>query len=149
MGGGNPVTYQFKNPDETTIKSYLQEAKTIAVVGLSNRTETAAYKVAEVMQGAGYQIIPVNPKLAGQEILGQKVYTSLMAIPVHIDIVDVFRRSEFLLDVARDFVQTDADVFWAQLGLEAQDAEDFLRQAGRDGIVMNRCIKIEYKHLLA
>lgn len=142
------MTYHFKNPSDATIKSYLQEAKIIAVVGLSNRTETAAYKVAQILQEAGYQIIPVNPKLVGQEILGQTVYASLQGIPVPIDIVDVFRRSEFLIDVARDFVQTDARVFWAQLGLEAQDAEEFLRQSGRDQIVMNRCIKIEYNRLL-
>ena len=142
------MTYHFKNPSDATIKFYLQEAKIIAVVGLSNRTETAAYKVAQILQEAGYQIIPVNPKLVGQEILGQTVYASLQDIPVPIDIVDVFRRSEFLIDVARDFVQTDARVFWAQLGLEAQDAEEFLRQSGRDQIVMNRCIKIEYNRLL-
>lgn len=142
------MTYHFKNPSDATIKSYLQEAKIIAVVGLSNRTETAAYKVAQILQEAGYQIIPVNPKLVGQEILGQTVYASLQDIPVPIDIVDIFRRSEFLIDVTRDFVQTDARVFWAQLGLEAQDAEEFLRQSGRDQIVMNRCIKIEYNRLL-
>ncbi|WP_165329272.1 CoA-binding protein [Streptococcus tangpeifui] len=142
------MTYHFTNPSDEIIKSYLQEANTIAVVGLSDRTETAAYKVAKVMQEVGYQIIPVNPRLAGQEILDQTVYASLQDIPVHIDIVDVFRRSEFLLDVAHDFVQVGADVFWAQLGLEAEDAEDFLRQAGCERIVMNRCIKIEYGRLM-
>ena len=96
------------------------------------------------MQEAGYTIIPVNPKLAGQTILGELTYASLQEIPVHVDIVDVFRRSEFLADVARDFIETDADVFWAQLGLESQEAEEVLRQAGRHQIVMNKCIKIEY-----
>lgn len=143
------MTYHFTNPNDDTIKSYLQRAKTIAVVGLSDRTETAAYKVAKVMQKAGYQIMPVNPRLVGQEILGQTVYASLQDIPVHIDIVDVFRRSEFLIDVAHDFVQADADVFWSQLGLEAEDAEAFLRQDGCEKIVMNRCIKIEYGRLIA
>ncbi|MGZ7196572.1 CoA-binding protein, partial [Streptococcus pyogenes] len=83
-------------------------------------------------------IIPVNPKLAGQEILGQKVYACLQDIPVHVDIVNVFRRSEFLPDVASDFLETDADIFWAQLGLESQEAEEILRQAGRNDIVMNK-----------
>ncbi|MFC3931527.1 CoA-binding protein [Streptococcus dentapri] len=141
------MTYHFENPSAEKIKTYLEGAKNIAVVGLSNRQETAAYAVSQVMQQAGYTIIPVNPKLAGQEILGQKVYDSLEDIPVHIDIVDVFRRSEFLIDVAKDFVKTDADVFWVQLGLEAEDAEKFLRQAGRNNIVMNRCIKKEYARL--
>ncbi|MGT2929198.1 CoA-binding protein [Streptococcus dentasini] len=142
------MSYHFSNPDDTVIKSYLKEAQTIAVVGLSKRVETAAYDIAQVLQNAGYRIIPVNPKLAGQEILGESVYASLKDIPVPVDIVDVFRRSEFLIDVAQDFVETDAKVFWAQLGLEAQDAEDFLRQAGRNDIVMNRCIKVEHRRLL-
>lgn len=138
------MTYSFQNPSQDIIFDYLKKAKTIAVVGLSNREETAAYRVSKVMQDAGYTIIPVNPKLAGQEILGQEVYASLQDIPVHVDIVDVFRRSEFLPDVARDFIQTDADIFWAQLGLENQEAEEILRQAGRNSIIMNKCIKIEY-----
>lgn len=64
------------------------------------------------------------------------------------DIVDVYRRSEFLPDVARDFIQTDAKIFWAQLGLENQEAEDILRSAGREDIVMNRCIKREHTRLV-
>ncbi|MHC5840075.1 CoA-binding protein, partial [Streptococcus pyogenes] len=68
----------------------------------------------------------------------------LQDIPVHVDIVNVFRRSEFLPDVASDFLETDADIFWAQLGLESQEAEEILRQAGRNDIVMNKCIKVEY-----
>lgn len=143
------MTYSFQNPSSSLIKSYLENAKTIALVGLSNREDTAAYRVAAFLQSAGYQIIPVNPKLAGQEILGEKAYASLQEIPVHIDIVDVFRRSEFLADVANDFLETDADVFWAQLGLESQEAENLLRAAGRNQIVMNKCTKIEYQELLA
>lgn len=138
------MTYSFKNPSQDMIFDYLKTAKTIAVVGLSNREETAAYRVSKVMQEAGYSIIPVNPKLAGSQILGETVYARLQDIPVHVDVVDVFRRSEFLPDVARDFLETDALVFWAQLGLENEEAEKLLRQAGRHHIVMNRCIKIEY-----
>ncbi|AND79972.1 CoA-binding protein [Streptococcus pantholopis] len=142
------MDYVFQNPDSQVIKDYLQKAKTIAVVGLSSREETAAYQVAQVMQQAGYKIIPVNPRLAGDEILGEKVYAALQDIPEHVDIVDVFRRSEFLPDVARDFLATDADVFWAQLGLQSEEAEEILRTAGRNNIVMNKCIKVEYLKLL-
>lgn len=142
------MTYHFQNPSQEVIFDYLKKAKTIAVVGLSNREETAAYRVSKLMQEAGYIIIPVNPKLAGQEILGQKVYASLQEVPLHVDIVDVFRRSEFLPDVARDFLETDADIFWAQLGLENQEAERILRHAGRHNIIMNKCIKIEYMDML-
>ncbi|HFI2691904.1 TPA: CoA-binding protein [Streptococcus suis] len=138
------MTYSFQNPSQAVIFDYLKHSKTIAVVGLSSREETAAYRVSKLMQEAGYKIIPVNPKAAGSTILGETVYASLAEIDQPIDIVDVFRRSEFLPDVAREFIQTDAKIFWAQLGLESQEAEDILRQAGRNDIVMNKCIKIEY-----
>ncbi|MGT2923718.1 CoA-binding protein [Streptococcus caviae] len=141
------MTYQFQNPSQEVIFDYLKEAKTIAVVGLSAREETAAYEVSQLMQRAGYKIIPVNPRAVGSTILGEKVYASLQDIPEPVDIVDVFRRSEFLADVARDFIETDARVFWAQLGLESEEAETILRAAGRNDIVMNRCIKIEYQKL--
>ncbi|MBY5035552.1 CoA-binding protein [Streptococcus gallolyticus] len=143
------MTYHFQNPSQNIIFDYLKNSKTIAVVGLSDRQETAAYRVAQLMQEAGYKIIPVNPKLAGQEILGEKVYSRLQDISEKVDIVDVFRRSEFLADVARDFVETDAAIFWAQLGLESQEAEDILRAANRNAIVMNKCIKIEYLEMKA
>ncbi|HFI0914792.1 TPA: CoA-binding protein [Streptococcus suis] len=142
------MTYAFKNPSQDTIFDFLKEAKTIAVVGLSNREETAAYRVSRIMQDAGYRIIPVNPRSAGETILGETVYASLKDIPLSIDIVNVFRRSEFLPDLAREFIETDAKIFWAQLGLESQKAEEILRQAGRDQIVMNRCIKIEYQKMI-
>ena len=142
------MTYAFENPSQDTIFDYLKEAKTIAVVGLSNREETAAYRVSRIMQDAGYRIIPVNPRSAGETILGETVYASLKDIPLSIDIVNVFRRSEFLPDLAREFIETDAKIFWAQLGLESQEAEEILRQAGRDQIVMNRCIKIEYQKMI-
>ncbi len=142
------MTYAFQNPSQNTIFDFLKEAKTIAVVGLSNREETAAYRVSRIMQDAGYRIIPVNPRSAGETILGETVYASLKDIPLSIDIVNVFRRSEFLPDVAREFVETDAKIFWAQLGLESQEAEEILRRAGRDQIVMNRCIKIEYQKMI-
>ncbi|HEM3598487.1 TPA: CoA-binding protein [Streptococcus suis] len=142
------MTYAFQNPSQDTIFDFLKEAKTIAVVGLSNREETAAYRVSRIMQDAGYRIIPVNPRSAGETILGETVYASLKDIPLSIDIVNVFRRSEFLPEVAREFVETDAKIFWAQLGLENQEAEEILRQAGRDQIVMNRCIKIEYQKMI-
>ncbi|HEM3194993.1 CoA-binding protein [Streptococcus suis] len=138
------MSYSFQNPSQDIIFDYLKNAKTIAVVGLSSREETAAYRVSKLMQEAGYKIIPVNPKAAGGTVLGELVYSSLAEIDQPIDIVDVFRRSEFLPEVAQEFIQSNAKVFWAQLGLESQEAEKLLRQAGRNDIVMNKCIKIEY-----
>lgn len=133
----------FQNPTDEQIFSYLRTAKRIAVVGLSNKEERTSYKIAQLLQEKGYEIIPVNPVLAGQEILGEKVYPDLMAVPGKIDIVDVFRRSEFLPEVAEEFLQTNATVFWAQLGLESEEAAQLLKNAGRHDIIMNRCIKIE------
>lgn len=84
----------------------------------------------------------------GQKILGETAYARLQDIPVSVDIVNVFRLSEFLPGVARDFIETDAKIFWAQLGLQSQAAEEILRVAGRNHIVMNRCIKREYNRLV-
>ena len=138
----------FKNPSDGVVRQYLTTSKTVAVVGLSDREETTSNRVSKEMQSRGYRIIPVNPKLAGQELLGEKAYASLAEIPFHVDIVDVFRRSEFLPDVARDFLQADAQIFWAQLGLENQEAEEILRAGGCEDIVMNRCIKKEHTRLI-
>lgn len=140
--------YEFQNPSDYMIQTYLETSKVIAVVGLSDREETASNRISKIMQGLGYQIIPVNPKLVGQKILGETAYARLQDIPISVDIVNVFRRSEFLPDVARDFIETDAKIFLAQLGLQSQEAEEILRVAGRNHIVMNRCIKREYNRLV-
>lgn len=142
------MTYRFQNPSDDILRTYLESAKTIAVVGLSDRQDTAAYQVAKFMQAMDYQIVPVNPKLAGQTILGELVYATIKAIPFEVDIVDVFRRSEFLPEVARDFLAGQAKVFWAQLGLENQEAQTILRSAGKEAIVMNRCLKVDYLDLI-
>ena len=142
------MTQEFINPSDGVVRQYLTTSKTVAVVGLSDREETTSNRVSKEMQSRGYRIIPVNPKLAGQEILGEKAYASLAEIPFHVDIVDVFRRSEFLPDVARDFLQADAQIFWAQLGLENKEVEEILRAGGCEDIVMNRCIKKEHTRLI-
>lgn len=133
----------FENPDQEVIFDYLRTAKNIAIVGLSNKPDRISYEIGELLQEQGYRIFPVNPILAGQEILGEKVYEKLQDVPESIDIVDVFRRSEFLPEVAEEFIQTDAKVFWAQLGLESEEAAEILEKANRKDVVMNRCIKIE------
>ena len=142
------MTYHFKNPSVGIVKHYLENSKTIAVVGLSDREEATSHRVSKEMQERGYRIVPVNPRAAGGQILGETVYASLKDIPFSIDIVDIYRRSEFLPDVARDFLEADATIFWAQLGLENEEAEQILRAAGRDDIVMDRCIKQEHTRLI-
>lgn len=142
------MTYHFQNPSDAIVKHYLKNNQVIAVVGLSDRVETVSNRVSMEMQKRGYRIVPVNPRAAGGRILGETVYANLKDIPFSVDIVDVYRRSEFLPDVAHDFLEADAKIFWAQLGLENEEADQILRAAGRDDIIMNRCIKQEHTRLI-
>ncbi|MHC0035533.1 CoA-binding protein [Pseudoneobacillus sp. C159] len=129
------------NPSREELGAILKKAKRIAVVGLSDKKDRTSYMVSEAMQKAGFEIIPVNP--SATEILGVKAVASLKEIDGHVDIVNVFRRSEYLLDVAKEFTEIDADVFWAQQGLENEDAYQFLSEKGYT-VVMDRCIKVEH-----
>jgi predicted CoA-binding protein len=129
------------NPDRDKIKEILKKSKRIAVVGLSNNPERTSFMVSEAMQNVGYEIIPVNPNV--NEVLGVKAVPSLKDVHRHVDIVNVFRRSEYLFDVAKDFLKIEADVFWAQLGLENEKAYQLLKENGYT-VIMNRCIKVEH-----
>jgi uncharacterized protein len=129
------------NPSREEIAEILQKAKRIAVVGLSNNPERTSYMVAKAMKDAGYEIIPVNPTIDEWE--GIKVVKTLKDIDGHVDIVNVFRRPEHLPEIAREFVQIDADVFWGQLGVVNEEAYEFLKEKGYT-VVMDRCIKVEH-----
>lgn len=133
----------YKDLGDKKVKEILTNAKTLAVVGLSDNPEKTSYHVAEVMQAAGYKIIPVNPMKGGKTILGEKVYPSIESVDEKIDIVDVFRPSSALVDVAKDFLKSNASVFWAQLGIENDEAADLLYENGITDVIMNRCVKIE------
>ena len=136
-----------------TIPQILQDSKTIAVVGLSNKPERASFGVAEYLQGQGYRIVPVNPQYAGDEILGERVHASLQEAAdalapsgQRIDIVDCFRKSEDIPPLARDAIAIRAGCLWMQLEIENQAAADLARAAGLD-VVMNHCLKIEHRKL--
>ena len=131
----------IENPTRTEIGEVLKKSKTIAVVGLSDKPERTSYMVSKAMQDAGYRIIPVNPTV--DEVLGEKAVSSLKDIKEHVDIVNVFRRSEFLMDVAKEFVEIDADVFWEQLGVQDEDTYKFLKEKDYT-VIMDRCIKVEH-----
>jgi predicted CoA-binding protein len=138
-----------------TIAQILQDSKTIAVVGLSNKPERASFGVAEYLQGQGYRILPVNPAYAGEEILGERVYASLQEAAdalapsgQRIDIVDCFRKPEDIPPLARDAIAVRAGCLWMQLDIENQAAADLARAAGLD-VVMNHCLKIEHRKLNA
>lgn len=135
----------MENPAIETIKKVLQEAKTIAVVGLSDNPERTSYQISKIMQEQGYRIIPVNPKV--DEVLGEKSYSSLPEVTDHIDIINVFRRSEFLPAIAKEAVQTDAKVFWAQQGVENKEAYDYLQEHDFT-VIMDRCIKVAHSVLI-
>jgi len=128
-----------QNPSNEEIASILNDAKTIAVVGLSDNPERTSYQVSEAMQKAGYNIIPVNPKV--ETVLGEKAYASLGEIEENIDIINVFRRSEFLPQVAKEAIETDCTVFWAQQGVKNDEAFDILKENGFT-VIMDLCIKV-------
>ncbi|EIG9189956.1 CoA-binding protein [Listeria monocytogenes] len=134
----------MQNPTKEEIQQILKKAKVIAVIGLSDKPDRTSYRVSQIMQQAGYKIIPVNPN--ADEILGEKAVKRLTDIEEHVDIVNVFRRSEFLPEIAEAFDQIDADVFWAQLGIANQEAFDFLTEKGYP-TVMDYCIKVAYHEM--
>ncbi|MBV5120296.1 CoA-binding protein [Bacillus halotolerans] len=131
----------MQNPSKAEIKEILDGSKRIAVVGLSDRPDRTSYMVSKAMQDAGYEIIPVNPTI--EETLGVKAVSSLKEIDGPIDIVNVFRRSEQLPDVAKEFLGTDAPVFWAQQGLVNEEAYQMLKDDGRT-VIMDLCIKVAH-----
>lgn len=128
-----------ENPTLEQLGEILKKAKRIAVVGLSNNPERTSYQVSKAMQDAGYEIIPVNPMI--DEALGVKAVPSLKDIEGKVDIVNIFRRSEFLPEIAKEFVEIDADVFWAQQGVVNEEAYQFLKERGYT-VIMDRCIKV-------
>ncbi|MDA7027918.1 CoA-binding protein [Bacillus sp. CLL-7-23] len=131
----------MQNPTNQDIKKILKNSKRIAVVGLSDNPQRTSYMVSKAMQNAGYEIIPVNPKI--DEVLGVKAVASLKEIEGHVDIVNVFRRSEHLVEVAKEFLEIDADVFWAQQGLVSEEAFQILDEKGYT-VIMDLCIKVAH-----
>ena len=117
--------------------------KTIAVVGLSDKPERASYDVASYLLSQGYRIIPVNPNI--KEWKGIKAYPSLSAIPkdIRIDVVDIFRRSEFVPPIVDEAITIGAKAIWMQLGVINEEAAEKARSAGLE-VVMDRCMKVEH-----
>ena len=132
------------NMNDQQIEELLTSAQTIAVVGHSADPSRTSYQIAAFLRRAGYNVIPVNPTVT--EIDGQPCYASLTDVPQPIDIVNVFRRSEYLPDVVRDAAAVKAGAVWAQLGVEHRDAITIAQDADMP-LVMDRCIKVEYMRL--
>ncbi len=127
-----------------SIEQILQESKTVAVVGLSPRPERDSHEVAQYLKENGYRIIPVNP--AATEILGERCYPSLSAVPESVDIVDIFRRAEDVPPIVEEAIQKGARVVWMQLGIVHEEAAKGAEARGLD-VVMDRCTKIEHEAL--
>jgi hypothetical protein len=141
MTASGPVLH----PSDQQLKELLQKAHTIAVVGLSSSRFRASYGVSQYMQSAGYRIIPVNPN--EQEVLGEKAYARLEDVPEKIDVVDVFRRSEFVPEIVDAAIRVGARAIWMQEGVVNEAAAQRARDAGLF-VVMDACILREHRRLM-
>lgn len=134
--------------DDATIRGILTSVKTIATVGVSANTVRPSYFVFKYLLERGYRMVPVNPGLAGRELLGQRVYASLADIPEPVDMVDIFRASENVPPIVDEALRMvpPPRVIWMQLGVRSDEAAQRAEAAGVT-VVMNRCPKIEYGRL--
>ena len=141
MSDDHDLTYS-----DDLIYGILSRAKVIALVGASANEDRPSHQVMQYMQAKGYRVIPVNPGLSGQKILGEVVYPDLASIPGSVDIVQIFRRSEFAGEVVDRAIAIGAKTIWMQLGVRDDAAAARARAAGLE-VVMDRCTKIEYERL--
>src|SRR5579864_3098225 len=141
----DPIPYS-----DAQIRAILQRVHTIAMVGASSNWNRPSYFVMKYLQGKGYRVIPVNPGIAGQELLGERVYASLREIPVDllgpIDMVDVFRPASEAPQIVEEAIAIHAPVVWMQLGIRNDAAAARAETAGIE-VIMNRCPKIEFGRL--
>ncbi len=134
-------------PGTQDIQNLFKNSHTIAMVGLSNEPERDSYHVAEFLIAHGFEIIPINPKYP--QILGKTSYPNLAAVPVAIDIVDVFRRSDAVLAIAQETLALAKrpQAFWMQLGIQSAEAQTLLQKAGIM-VITDQCIKIAWQNLM-
>jgi len=132
-------------PDTDSVRELLRSAHLIAVVGLSSKRSRPSYGVSQYMQRAGYRIIPVNPNEA--EVLGEHACANIEAVAEKIDIVNIFRRSEFVPDIVEQAIRVGASAVWMQEGVVHEEAAARARAAGLT-VIMDRCILKEHRRLL-
>lgn len=137
--------------DNDLLRSLLRETRTIAVVGASPRSERPSNYVMKYLQTKGYRIIPINPGVAGREILGERTYARLADVPAPVEMVNVFRASHAAVAVADDAVavkdRLGLKCIWMQLGVRSDNARHRGEAAGL-AVIMDRCIKIDHARLL-
>ncbi len=140
----------FANPDDAVLKALLTNASTFAVIGASPKPDRPVYGVMERLIAKGYRVMPVNPGLAGQEILGQTVYARLADVPAPVDVVDIFRASDAALAVVEEALaekeRLGLKAIWMQIGVINEEAARRAEAAGLT-VVMDRCPKIELGRL--
>jgi uncharacterized protein len=134
----------FRNPDDSIIKDILYNNRTIAVVGCSPKDYRDSNRIARLLIARGHQVIPVNP--GHSQILGVTSYRDLLTIPDPVEMVDVFRRSEYVPEIADQAIQIGAKILWTQLGVWHEEAALKAQKAGLI-VVMDRCPAIEYRRL--
>lgn len=134
-----------QNPDEAAIRLLLEQARRIAIVGLSPKAHRDSNRIGRYLLDRGYSVIPVYPR--GDEILGQKVYRRVQDIPGKVDLVDVFRRSEELGHVVDDALAARAAAIWFQFDCVDEDAARRATAAGAT-VVMDRCVMVDHAALL-
>jgi predicted CoA-binding protein len=127
------------------LKELLERAKVIAVVGHSDKPHRTSYRIGQYLREVGYKVYPVNPTIS--EIDGERVYPDLSSVPEPIDIVDVFRRSEFLSEVVEEAIKVGAKSIWAQLGVVDAIAAQRAEAAGLQ-VVMDRCIMVDHRQMI-
>ncbi|MBG1242444.1 CoA-binding protein [Nostoc sp. NZL] len=130
--------------DDNALREVLTQAKTIAVVGHSDKRQRTSYQIAQFLRQRGYTVYAVNPLV--KEIDGQPSYAALHELPEPVDIVNVFRRSEYLPEIVDQSISTNAKTVWVQLGIWHQPSAQIAVDAGLN-VVMDACIKIEYLRL--
>ena len=123
----------------------LKNVNSIAIVGISSKEERDSYKVMKFLIERGYKVFPVNPNEEGKYILGRKCYENLTDIDDEVDMVDVFRKKEFVYDVAKEAIEINAKVLWTQLDIFCEDSGNLAEDAGLT-VVMNKCPKIELEY---
>lgn len=140
------MNYEVHMLNDDEIRSLLNRARTIAIVGMSDKPERDSYGVAAFLQRKGYRIFPVNPVLQGREVLGEVVYAGLRDLPEQIDIVDIFRRSDAVPEIVEDAIAIGAGAVWMQLGVVHEAAAQRAEAAGL-AVVMDRCTAIERRRI--
>jgi len=142
LGCASYNSWMTSLPDPDPIADLLKRARTIAVVGLSNSPLRPSHGVSAYMQTNGYRIIPVNPKIHGS--LGERSYSSLPDVPEKIDIVNIFRRPEYVEEIVDQAIQLKVPAIWMQESVVNEKAAEKARQAGIL-VIMDRCILKEHK----